>query len=126
MNQEISVEEIQLVIRKMKTNIAPGPGGYSIEIYKAFATLLIAVMKAVFNDILGKGNLSPSWSEARLIPIVKPGKDLHLCILYRSIALLNVDAKLFMLILASRWQNIIMEYINSDQMGFIPGKNYGR
>lgn len=80
-------------------------------------------MQKTFNQILKDGALPPFWSEATLIPIVKPDKDPSSCVSYRPIALINVDAKIFTSILATRLQNIIEEYIHVEQTGFIPNQS---
>lgn len=77
-------------------------------------------MENTYNSILQGGMLPPSWYEAELVPICKPGKDPQQCSSYRPIALLNVDAKIFTSILAHRLQNIIAQFIHIDQTGFIP------
>lgn len=119
MDQEISTDEIKAAIKKMKLNKTPGPDGYPIEFFRKFADLAPA-MKQAYDHVLHHGNLPPSWNESTLIPILKPDKDPLLCSSYRPIALINVDAKVFTLILAMRLQKIITNYIHADQTGFIP------
>lgn len=63
-----------------------------------------------------------SWSEARIVVIPKPGKDVQKVESYRSMSLFNHDAKIFASILARRLNLIISHYIHPDQAGFIPSR----
>ena len=65
--------------------------------------------------------LSNSFKEATITLISKPDKDSTLMEKYRSISLMNIDAKIISKILANRiWQHI-KKFIHHDQVGFIPG-----
>lgn len=123
MDQEISTKEIKAAIKKMKLNKTPGPDGYPIEFFRKFTDLLAPSMKQTYDSILHRRILPPSWSETTLIPILKPDKDPLLCSSYTLIALINVDAKIFTSILATRLQRIITGYIHTDQTDFIPTRS---
>lgn len=77
-------DEIQAVIKRLKNNKTPGPDGYPVEFLKTFADLLLPAMKKTYDYILQRGVLFPSWNEAVLIPIIKPGKAPQQCSPYRS------------------------------------------
>jgi hypothetical protein len=62
-------------------------------------------------------NLSDKVS-IKLIP--KPGKDTSKQESYGPISLMNIDAKIFNRILATRIQQCINMIIHHDQVGFIP------
>jgi hypothetical protein len=47
-----------------------------------------------YNDILATGVVSQSWHRTKVVPIVKPGKDLLLSGSYRPISLLACSRKL--------------------------------
>lgn len=66
-------------------------------------------------------SLPSSMSEA-VVVIPKPGKDPELCLSYRPISLLNVDAKILTKILANGLNKVILSLIHGDQPGFMLGK----
>lgn len=75
MDEDISSDEISRAIKAMKTNKTPGPDGFPVEFFRAFAELLVPEMENTFNSILHTGVLPPSWYEAEIIPVFKQGKD---------------------------------------------------
>lgn len=120
---KITQDEIKDAIKQLKNNKAAGADGYPTEFFKTFMEDLLPSLEKTYDGVLFEGIIPPSWREAVLILIPKPGKDKTLCKSYRPITLLNVDLKIFTTILAKRLQRIVTQYVNVDQTGFMPGRS---
>ena len=124
LNSEIEMGELIKTIREGKDNKAAGPDGLPAEIYKCLIEELSPVMLDLFHKIYkGETQLPPSWAEANISLIAKPGKDVRRCDSYRPISLLNADYKIFTRLLAKRLAKIAPSIIHLDQKGFMPGRH---
>ncbi len=115
--------EIQEAIKSMKSGKSPGPDGFTVEFYKAFASLLAPILVNLYNDSLKVGFLPPTLSDASISLLLKKDKDPTSCDSYRTISLLNVDFKILTKVLCSRLERVLPSLILLDQTGFTPGRH---
>uniref|UniRef100_A0A803JDT0 Reverse transcriptase domain-containing protein n=1 Tax=Xenopus tropicalis TaxID=8364 RepID=A0A803JDT0_XENTR len=119
---DITYEEIQQTIKKLKLNKAPGPDGFSSLYYKKIQEQLTQHLHRLYQHIITGHPLPPEMNEARITVIPKPNKDPLTPKNYRPISLLNTDIKMLATILALRLNKVLTTIIHKDQIGFIPSR----
>jgi hypothetical protein len=91
------------------------------EIYNTFKEYLIPIFFKLFHKTEREGTLPNSFSEATITQISKPHKDSTKKENFRSILIMNIDAKILNKILANQIQEHIKTIIQHDQVGIISG-----
>ena len=94
--------EVQEAIRGLKFSKAPGPNGIPNRALKHLPQRAVSLLVLIFNAILLTPHFPTAWKHARVISILKPGKDPALPSSYRPISLLDTIGKLLEKILLTR------------------------
>jgi hypothetical protein len=95
-------DEVQDVIRGLKVSKAPGPNGIPNRSLKHLPQRAVSLLALIFNAILLAHHFPTIWKHARVISILKLGKDPALPSAYRPISLLDTIGKIFEKILQAR------------------------
>uniref|UniRef100_A0A803TEV0 Reverse transcriptase domain-containing protein n=1 Tax=Anolis carolinensis TaxID=28377 RepID=A0A803TEV0_ANOCA len=122
LNNPITIGEIDIAIRKLKNNKAPGPDGFTAIFYKIFKEKLGPLLKDILNNILDNKEIPISWQKANISLIHKENTEPTEIKNYRPISLLNHDYKIFTTIMAERLKNFMRKWISEEQVGFLPNR----
>ena len=103
---------------------ATGPDEIHYQFLKHLSRPSLAVLLQIFNKIWQTGNFPPSWQEATVVPIPKPGKDPTNPTNYRPIALTSCLCKTMERMINTRlvWFLETKSFINKCQAGFRRGR----
>jgi len=121
-DREFTKQEIRNIIENMKDK-APGEDGITIVIYNHAFKRVPTFITEIYNGCLKQGIFPTEWKKAKLIPIIKPGKERSYKVSkYCPISLLNIGGKVLEKLMINRINHHIHtnEYINKNQHGFRP------
>ena len=115
-------QEVEEILRTLKTDKASGPDGLSNRILKELSHEISSPLCSLFNKSLSLGKFPSPYKDANVTPVHKKG-DLSLVSNYRPISLLNSVAKLFEKLVFKYFYNHLQDnnMLSSLQSGFIPG-----
>lgn len=113
---------VRRLLRKMPAKKSPGPDGIGPAFLSALPPKAFALLLRIFNACLLLQYFPSAWKEAKVITILKPGKDKLLPQNYRPISLLNTMGKLFERVLLQRVQDVLLNHhtLRAEQFGFAP------
>jgi hypothetical protein len=115
-------EDVQEAIRGFRVSKSPGPNGHSNRALNHLPQRAVFLLVLIFNAILHTHHFPTAWKHARMISILKSGKDPSLPSSYRPISLLDTIGKLFEKILLARilHEANVRGLMRDGQFGFIP------
>ena len=116
----ITVEEIELAVKQMKKNKAPGLDEITSDIIKIGGEQIYTQLASLYNQILTERKIPKEWKEAKVILLHKKG-DKEDIKNYRPISLLSHPYKIFTRILQTRMKRVLDENQPREQAGFRQG-----
>lgn len=93
------------------------------QFHKTFSEILQPILVNLFQACMGKHELQVTWSQTKLILLLKIGKYPKLIQLYRPISLVNCDYKIPTAFLATRLNRVMSSFIHPDEVGFFKNRN---
>ena len=124
-SQPISIEEMEDVVKSLKSNKSPGWDGLTAEFYRYFWDDIKQILYQSILESINNKSLSPSQRIGVINLIAKQKKPPELVYLdnWRPITLLNVDYKIYAHIIKNRISYSIPHLISNVQSGFQSGKS---
>ncbi|KAG6440869.1 hypothetical protein O3G_MSEX001433 [Manduca sexta] len=117
---DISLCEIEMALKQLKNNKAPGEDGITSELLKAGGTPILKVLQTLFNSVLLEGSTPEAWSRSVVVLFFKKG-DNTLLKNYRPISLLSHIYKLFSRVITNRLEHRFDDFQPPEQAGFRKG-----
>jgi hypothetical protein len=125
-DREFTLAEIRNAVESMNNKKAPGEDGKTGEIFKQTFDTFPKYITAKYNGCLRKGVFPKRWKRAKLVPLVKPGKeDSEEVTKFRIISLINIEEKIMEKILITRinYWAYSTNFLNNNQYGFTPRRS---
>jgi hypothetical protein len=121
LNRSVTHNAVKTAKRVSQKKKIQGPDGVSTPFYQTFKEELIPTLLKLFHEIEREGTLPNSFYDASITLFPKLDKDTSKKEIYRSISLMNIDAKMLNKIMANQIQQHIRKIIHHNQFSFIPG-----
>jgi ribonuclease HI len=118
-NKLFTLSEMQESLQRAHDS-SPGPDNIHYQIIKHLPESSLKTLLDIFNHIWESGIFPPSWQEATIVPIPKPGKDHSDPMNYRPIALTSCVCKTMERMVNSRlmWYLEVNHILTPNQSGF--------
>ena len=122
---ELTLAELSMSVKNMKTGKSPGSDGLTTDFYKFFWSDLNNLVFDSLNTAYEHMLMSEEQRRAVLRLILKKDKDITDLKNWRPISLLNTDYKILAHVLAGRLQRVLPEIISKDQNAYIKNRFIG-
>ncbi|VDP07426.1 unnamed protein product [Heligmosomoides polygyrus] len=115
--QNITGEEIEAALKKMRPDKATGPDDMAADLWKSKFWYPDEWLAKFFNQVVAEKKVPECWSQSTTIPIWKKKCSPANCSNYRPIRLLSHSMKIFERIVDGRIRDIVQ--LSSNQCGFV-------
>ena len=121
-NSPITVEEVELALKELKSQKAAGPDMIIGELLKFATDEIKPFFVTFFNYIFDRGIYPENWTESIILPLYKKG-DINDPSNYRGISLSDISSKVYGKIINKRIQQWVDTYniTGEQQAGFKKG-----
>lgn len=122
LDREVCLDELIVVLKKCKSNKAPGPDRIPNEFYKYAPDNFLRLIVEYFNRVKDNCSIPDAFRRSIIFPVHKKG-DISSVNNYRGISFMNVVAKLFNSLLLIRLEEWVYtnNILNESQAGFRKG-----
>ncbi len=121
--EPFTIDDLTKGIKELKQGKAPGLDGITTEMVTHFGVNAQRWILSLINNISTSLRHPKIWKKARVVALLKPGKDPTSPKSYRPISLLCILYKLYERMILSRIQTTVEEKLSPDQAGFRPGRS---
>ena len=121
--QEITVADIETILKQMDHTKTPGSDGLTSLFYLKFIDIFGPVLVKIFNLCYEKGSMSNSQKISYITLLCKNENNATSMRNYRPISLLNIDRKLLSKIITNRLTNVLPSVIGISQTCSIKGRS---
>jgi hypothetical protein len=116
---DITLEEIKVVIKKLKKHKATGDDSITGEMLKAGDPNTLKYLLILYNQVWQNELPPKQWKNGNIVKLPKNG-NLTDCNNWRGITLQSIPGKVFLSIILERMRKSIDEKLREEQAGFRP------
>ncbi|KAK4311281.1 hypothetical protein Pmani_016968 [Petrolisthes manimaculis] len=121
--QPFTTADLNAAITRLKLGKASGEDGITNEMVLHFGEKAKLWLLSLYNNCASSLKTPKIWRRARVVALLKPGKEPTSPKSYRPISLLCVLYKLYERLILMRMQDTVEEHLSPDQAGFRPGRS---
>lgn len=114
LNTDITIDELEDIIKNHTKNKSPGPDGLPAEFYSHFWNLIRDDLLIIMNEINRCTPVPESFKLGMIVLVPKTSKPVELAD-YRPISLLNEDYKIYMKCVKNRLSQVMGDVIGREQ-----------
>lgn len=117
---QVTREEVEKAVKKMKKGKAVGADGIPVEAWKCLGDDGIDILWDLMRRVMCEEKIPNEWRKSVMVPIFKGKGDVQECGNYRGIKLMSHTLKIWERIVENRIREESM--VSEEQFGFMPGR----